>query len=74
VTVFFRVGGAATVLVALLFAACGSSGGGEALEGRAGTERQGSSTAAADDVSPAGGFSWAAFRPETRVYKTQSER
>ena len=52
--VFFRVGGAAAVLVTLLFAACGSPGGEEASRGPGETERQGSSAAAADDVPPAG--------------------
>ncbi|MDQ4128696.1 MAG: DUF3179 domain-containing protein [Actinomycetota bacterium] len=51
--VFFRVGGAAAVLVALLFAACGSPGGEEASRGPGGTERQRPSAAAPDDVPPA---------------------
>jgi len=54
VRVFFRVGGTAVVLVALLFAACGSSGGEEGSPGPGGTERQGSSAAAPDDVPPDG--------------------
>jgi hypothetical protein len=54
VRVFFRVGGAAAVLVALLFAACGSPGGEEASRGPGGTELRGSSAAAPDDIPPAG--------------------
>ena len=52
--VFFRTGGFATVLVALLFAACGWPGGEEASRGPGGTEQQGSSAAAPGDVPPAG--------------------
>ncbi len=52
--VFFRVGWAAAVLVALLLAACGSPGGEEASRGPGGTELRGSSAASPEDVPPAG--------------------
>ena len=53
VRMFFGVGGATAVLVALLPADCGSPEEDEASRGPGGTERQGSSAAAPDDVPPA---------------------
>ena len=51
---FFKVGGAAAVLAALLFASCGWPGGEEASPWPDGTGRQDPSAAAPGDVPPAG--------------------
>ncbi|MDP8901120.1 MAG: DUF3179 domain-containing protein, partial [Actinomycetota bacterium] len=53
-SVLFILFFSAAVLVALLFAACGSPGGEEASRGPGGTELRGSSAASPEDVPPAG--------------------